>query len=232
MHKILVVGANKSTADMLDRASRQLECEFSLVGPDQDQIAQHMDKRPDFVVIDEIETDLDTDNLCSWLRKDHEDLLIMLLSREGTKLTEGSHINVHLVQPFTSRKLSNRIKKLLSIRRTQTLAVGEFVLDPEKRRVSHLGKTVRLTPKEYRLLELLARHATQVLSRRQIMKEVWETDYLGDTRTLDVHIRWLREKIEDKPHTPVYLRTVRRVGYVFDPTEPDAEDREASPRPQ
>lgn len=228
MHKILVIGATEPTADILDRASRNMECELVFVEPDESAIAKHIHKRPDFAVIDTTETALDTPQICDQLRQSHSDLLIMLLSPEGTGLLQGPHINIHLVQPFTSRKLSNRIKKLLTIRRTQPLTVGEFTLDPEKRRVSHQGGIVRLTPKEYRLLELLMRHAGNVLNRKQIMKEVWETDYLGDTRTLDVHIRWLREKIEAEPKTPVYIRTIRRVGYVFNPTRPTDDDPEKS----
>jgi len=216
MHRILVVGASESTADILDRASRNLECQFVFTDADEGAVAAYLQKRPDFAVIDNTASALDVLLICGWLREGHSDLLIMLLSGEGTRLAQGPHVNMHLVQPFSARKLSNRIKKLLSIRRTQPLSVGEFTLDPEKRRISHEGRVVRLTPKEYRLLELLMRHAGNVLTRRQIMKEVWETDYLGDTRTLDVHVRWLREKIEPQPRAPVYLKTIRRVGYVFD----------------
>jgi DNA-binding response OmpR family regulator len=225
MHKILVIGANELTIDILDRASRDLESEFAFVQPNEIEIVRRVRERLDFVIIDSTEMELDAVQINDWLRKERDDLLIMLLSPEGTSLMQGPHINIHLVQPFTARKLGNRIRKLLSIRRTQPLVVGKFTLDPEKRRLSHFSTIVRLTPKEYRLLDLFLRHAGTVLSRKQIMKEVWETDYLGDTRTLDVHIRWLREKIEANPKTPVYLRTVRRVGYILDPTEPDqAED--------
>ena len=226
MHSILVVGANESTADILDRASRNMECELVFVEPS--AIVEHIHKRPDFAVIDATDKTLDTPQVCDRLRQSHSDLLIMLLSPEGTRLSQGPHINIHLIQPFTARKLSNRIKKLLTIRRTQPLVVREFTLDPEKRRVSHRGTIVRLTPKEYRLLELLMRHAGNVLSRKQIMKEVWETDYLGDTRTLDVHIRWLREKIETEPKKPIPIRTVRRVGYGFNPTDSAEDDSEES----
>ena len=227
MNNILVVGATQSTVEILDRASRDLECEFTYVPPVKDEVIRHAQKRPDFVIIDVTEKELDTVEINEWLQTEHDDLLIMLLSPEGAKLVQGPHINVHLVQPFTSRKLTNRMKKLLSIRRTQPLVVGAFTLDPEKRRLSHLGRVVRLTPKEYRLLELLLRHAGRILSRKQIMKEVWDTDYLGDTRTLDVHVRWLREKIEPVPKSPVYLKTVRRVGYIFDATEPEENENEA-----
>jgi len=216
MHRILVVGVSGSMADILDRAARGLECQFVYTEPVKDTIIVSLQNRPDFAIIDNTSCTLEVLEVCDWLRQQYSDLLVMLLSSEGTKLVQGTQVNMHLIQPVSVRKLSNRFKKLLNIRRTQPITVGEFTLDPEKRRISHLGRVVRLTPKEYRLLEFLMRHVGNVLTRRQIMKEVWETDYLGDTRTLDVHIRWLREKLEPDPKSPVYLKTIRRVGYVFD----------------
>ena len=75
------------------------------------------------------------------------------------------------------------------------------------------GKAQQLTPKEFELLKLLMNHADEIVSREAIMREIWDTDYLGDTRTLDVHIRWLREKIEDNASKPSRLRTLRGQGY-------------------
>ena len=78
------------------------------------------------------------------------------------------------------------------------------------------GDTVRrLTPRQARLLEVFMQHAGRTLTRKFLMETVWETDYMGDTRTLDVHVRWIRERIEDDPSSPRYLRTVRGIGYRF-----------------
>jgi DNA-binding response OmpR family regulator len=216
MHRILVVGASTSMVDVLDRAARGLECQFIFTEPIRAAVAACLQSRPDFAIIDNTSSDLDAFEMFETLRQPYGDLLVMLLSPEGTKLAQGAQFNMHLIQPISVRKLGNRFKKLIDIRRTQPITVGEFTLDPEKRRISHLGRVVRLTPKEYRLLEFLMHHAGSVLTRRQIMKEVWETDYLGDTRTLDVHVRWLREKLEPDTRSPIHLRTIRRVGYVFD----------------
>lgn len=226
MHRILVVGVSESTSDVLERAARSLECQFVFTEPAEGAIAAYLQNRPDFAIIDNTSSTLEVLEICGWLRQQHSDLLIMLLSGEGTRLAQGPHVNMHLIQPFSVRKLSNRFKKLLDIRRTQPITVGEFTLEPEKRRISHVERVVRLTPKEYHLLEFLMRHAGNVLTRRQIMKEVWETDYLGDTRTLDVHIRWLREKIEPNPRAPAYLKTIRRVGYIFDPGSPEGDENQ------
>jgi len=220
MHRILVVGASEATSDMLDRVARGFECELEFIEPNEGTIMVYLEHRPDFAVIDNTSSGLEVEAVCGWLRQQYDDLLVMLLSDKSARPAQEAHVNMHLVQPFSVRKLSNRFKKMLDIRRTQPLTVGEFTLEPEKRRVTHLGRIVRLTPKEYRLLEFLMRNASQVLTRRQIMKEVWETDYLGDTRTLDVHICWLREKLEPDPKAPTYVKTVRRVGYVFDPGQP------------
>lgn len=215
MHRILVVGASQAMSDILDRAARGLGCELEFIEPEERAI-MCLENRPDFVVIDNTAANLEVRGICECLRRRYSDLLVMLLSGQGARLSQGEHVNMHLIQPFSVRKLTSRFRKMLDIRRTQPLTVGDFTLEPEKHRVVHLGNIVRLTPKEYRLLELLMRNAGRVLTRRQIMKEVWETDYLGDTRTLDVHISWLRGKLEPEPKAPIYVKTIRRVGYVFD----------------
>ncbi len=91
-----------------------------------------------------------------------------------------------------------------------------MALDPDTRILTKGGKSYHLRPKEATLLTLFLHNAGKVLSRLEIIKQVWETDYVGDTRTLSVHIRWLRAKIEDDADDPQFLRTVRGVGYRFD----------------
>jgi DNA-binding response OmpR family regulator len=83
-------------------------------------------------------------------------------------------------------------------------------------RIYRDGAMLELAPKEFDLLAMFMRHSGEVLPRSFLVREIWETDYLGDTRMLDVHIRWLRRKIEDEPSEPTYLRTVRGVGYRFE----------------
>lgn len=97
----------------------------------------------------------------------------------------------------------------------KVLKAAGLVLDVERRELTRGGKTQRLTPKECRLLALFMSNPGKVLSRRLLMKKVWETDFLDDTRTLDVHICYLRKKIEEDPHRPQLLRTVRSIGYRF-----------------
>jgi DNA-binding response OmpR family regulator len=100
------------------------------------------------------------------------------------------------------------------------IACGPIALDPDDRTLYRGEARYTLTPKECRLLLTFLQHKGQVLTRQFLMKEVWETDFIADTRTLEVHVHWLRNKIETDGRNPDYLHTVRGVGYVFQPREP------------
>lgn len=118
-----------------------------------------------------------------------------------------------LVRPFTGRKLRDTVRSLAETVVPHILRVGEVELDLVTRVVrAPLGRS-HLTPKQCSLLAAFMQHPNQVISRQDLMREIWETHYLGDMRTLDVHIRWLREKIEADPAHPLLLVTIRGVGY-------------------
>jgi two-component system phosphate regulon response regulator PhoB len=120
-----------------------------------------------------------------------------------------------LVTPGKPQLLVQGLKKAASNQKNRFVRLPGLIIDRYKHQLLRHGQTYSLTPKEFKLLYLLTSHPNQVLSRKTIMQEVWETDYLGDTRTLDVHIRWLREKIEDNPSRPQRLITIRGTGYRF-----------------
>lgn len=120
-----------------------------------------------------------------------------------------------LVAPGKPQQLSQGLKKATSNQKNRFIRLPGLTLDRYKHQLLRQGQIYSLTPKESKLLHLLVNNADQVLSRKTIMLEVWETDYLGDTRTLDVHVRWLREKIEDNPSRPQRLITIRGTGYRF-----------------
>jgi DNA-binding response OmpR family regulator len=122
-------------------------------------------------------------------------------------------VEAHLPMPVHSRKLLKQVRELLA--RPRFLTVGNLTLDLKTRHVTTEGRDSRLTPKEFALLKELMSNAGAVLSRKTVMKRVWSTDFMEDTRTLDVHIRWVREKIEEDPSQPRYVRTIRGVGYQF-----------------
>jgi DNA-binding response OmpR family regulator len=108
-----------------------------------------------------------------------------------------------------------RVKAAIDARPPRTLSVGKLTLDLEKRKVTRGNKSFSLTPKEFILLRILMENAGQLVTRKALMRQVWETDYMGDTRTLDVHIRWVREKVEDNPGKPQRLVTLRGEGYMI-----------------
>jgi two-component system phosphate regulon response regulator PhoB len=126
----------------------------------------------------------------------------------------------YLVKPFGMRELVARCRALL--RRSTSQGAAEKVLEhaniklyQEECRVTRDGLPVNLSPKEYRLLELFMQHPRRVWSRDKLLEHVWGVDYFGDSKTVDVHIRWLREKIEEEPSAPCHLLTVRGFGYRF-----------------
>ena len=128
----------------------------------------------------------------------------------------------YLTKPFSTRELLARIKAMLrrveldrAVSPDTILQVGDVQLDLNSRCVTKAGELLNLRHKEFELLALLMSRAGQAVSRAEIFDLVWGTDWIGDTRTLDVHIRWLREKIEDDPAQPRYIQTVRAVGYRF-----------------
>jgi DNA-binding response OmpR family regulator len=125
-----------------------------------------------------------------------------------------------MTPPFTSRRLLFRVRKVAEMVPKTRICAGDLALDPDRGTLQKGERAMQLRPKECALLALFMRNRGKVLRRPEIMQKVWDTDYLDDTRTLNVHVCWLRAKIEDDPHHPCYLRTVRGVGYRFDVPEP------------
>ena len=128
-----------------------------------------------------------------------------------------------MMPPFTSRRLLYRVRKVAGSLPCREIQAGDLTLDPDAGILRKGEREISLRPMENALLALFMRNRGRVLSRQEIMSRVWDTDYLDDTRTITVHVRWLRLKIEDDDSTPRYLRTVRGVGYRFDVPEPDAD---------
>ena len=140
-----------------------------------------------------------------------------------TRMAAATSAKAIMTPPFTSRKLLYRLRKVAETLPSRELQAGELALDPVTHTLSKGRTKSRLHREESALLALFMRNPGRVLTRQEIMKQVWETDYIGDTRTLSVHVRWLRQKIEDDPDVPRFLRTVRGVGYRFDVPDPPTE---------
>ena len=168
-------------------------------------------------------TSLHTDGLriCLDLKDAAAQIPVVIIVRAGTDPAKITCADAVLVRPFTARKLLNRIVRMLPDSVGEVLHSGDFSFNPDSRSLRVDKTEYHLTPMKARLLEVFMRHPGEVLSREYLMKHVWRTDYLGDTRTIEVHIRWLREIIEDDATHPSYLQTIRGVGYRFR-VEPDA----------
>lgn len=145
----------------------------------------------------------------------------------AAEATGNSAADVLLVPPFTARKLTNRIDRLTVPVEGAHLQVGPFSLNAQSQTLTTPWTEKKLTPKLVELMELFMGNLNNTLERKYIMQQVWKTDYMGDTRTLDVHIRWLRKAVEPNPRKPQYITTVRGVGYRF--VVPAGADEAAKP---
>lgn len=165
-------------------------------------------------------------DLCRLIRHSGDNVPILILSAKGSETDRVVGLEVgaddYLAKPFGMRELVARCRALLRrYRHSQpssepqeaTLQFKDITLYPQECRVTVRGEEINLSPKEFRILELFISHPRRVWSREQLIERVWGPDFMGDSKTVDVHIRWLREKLENDPSHPQYLMTVRGFGY-------------------
>jgi len=180
--------------------------------------------KPDLIILDLMLPELDGIEVCRQLRAAGMSIpIIMLTARDGeADRVLGLELGAddYISKPFSLRELLARVRSVL--RRSelaastgQTLVLGHLEIDPAGHEVKNKGTKVDLTAKEFELLRVLVQHRGQVLTREQLLNLVWGEDFYGDPRTVDVHIRWLREKLELEPATPGLILTVRGSGYKF-----------------
>ncbi len=184
---------------------------------------------PDLIVLDLMLPGVDGLDVCRQVRATGATPIIMLTAKghESDRIV-GLELGAddYVVKPFSPRELVARVRSVL--RRTRSgdgqppspLRAGDMVVDPATREVSVAGRPVSLTVREFDLLAFLVGHPRQVFTRGQLLRQVWEYTWLGDTSTVTVHIRRLRAKVEDDPSNPTRLQTVYGVGYRFLPVEP------------
>ncbi len=193
-------------------------------------LSKALAQKPDLIVLDIMLPGIDGWQVCQEVRK-FSQVPILILTALGAEIDRIRGLELgaddYLTKPFSSQELLARIRSML--RRIQwdqktqpesQVTIGAVTLDVVAHRVFKSGVELTLRNKEYELLSALMQQAGKVVTRETLFDEVWGTDWLGDTRTLDVHVRWLRQKIEDDASAPVYIQTVRNVGYRFAlPTE-------------
>lgn len=175
---------------------------------------------PDVLILDAASMRTTGTRLCRRAREKLDGLPIILISPEGSQPDPDCGASQTLVQPFTPRKLINRVDRLIPGDDREAVQVGPIKLDLAKNRVYSNSKQSRLTPKLVKLLEIFLNNPGRLMMRKTLIRKVWDTDYTGDTRTLDVHMSWLRQAIEDDPSHPKLLKTIRGMGYRLDVPEP------------
>lgn len=179
----------------------------------------------DLVVLDLMLPQINGLDVCRLLRHQGNQVPILILSAKGSETDRVLGLEVgaddYLTKPFSMRELIARCRALLRRQRlggvTQVpmLQFKDVTLYPQECRVIVRGQEVNLSPKEFRLLDLFMSYTRRVWSREQLLDQVWGSDFVGDSKTVDVHIRWLREKLERDPSNPEYIVTVRGFGYRF-----------------
>jgi DNA-binding response OmpR family regulator len=179
---------------------------------------------PDLVVLDLMLPELSGVEVCRILRRE-SGVPILMLTAKSSEIDKVLGLELgaddYVTKPFSLRELTARIRALL--RRTEqpvvegpaTVTLGDLTVDLAGHRLLRDGAPVPLKPKVFELLAFLLLHPGQVFSREQLLEQVWGYDYAGETRTVDVHVHWLRTAIEPEPAAPTLIQTVRGVGYVF-----------------
>jgi DNA-binding response OmpR family regulator len=214
--RILWVEGKRSDSTSFVPSLRKKEYLVEIVPTGNEAVSRLVEVDPDLVVVNAASLRSSGKRICNEIREKSIDLPIVLIVSPEHATSGVTTANVILELPFTSRKLLNRIAPLLPGDGKSILHVGLIRLDLELKRVRCLGREARLTPRMTHLLQVLLLHAGEAVERQRLFSEVWETQYTGDTRTLDVHISWLREALEENPRQPQFLKTIRGVGYRLD----------------
>ncbi len=186
-----------------------------------------VEEKPDLIVLDIMLPGMDGIEICKALRLEKINIPILMLTARDEELDKVLGLELgaddYLTKPFSPRELVARIKAILRRTRQEkevaeesVITIGDLTIYVEKFEVELKGKTIELTPKEFELLSFLANHHGKVLSRDQLLNGVWDFEYDGDTRIVDVHVSHLREKIEDDAKQPQYIRTIRGFGYKME----------------
>jgi two-component system OmpR family response regulator len=231
-YKILIAEDDKNLLDILSY-NMEKEGYQVITAPDGAKALEKIrNETPDLIILDIMLPEIDGFEICRIVRKEMTVPILMLTAKadEVDKIV-GLELGAddYMTKPFSIRELIARSKAMLrrielvkqslmppAEQSPSIIKFGELELDTARHVVSRKKVPVELGPKEFDLLAFLMLNKGQVFSRDTLLNKVWGYEFTGDTRTVDVHIRWLRQKIEANPDKPVYLRTVRGVGYKFE----------------
>jgi len=213
--RILLVEKDMATAGLLVPSLERKGYQVAVAHTQRQAMSHIRSLHPDLLVLDVTSFGSNGYKVSDTIRARLDNVPAILLV-EKNLVGLNSTATAFLTPPFTSRRLLSVVKKVATHLNHPDLQVGPLVLDLDSRTLRKGDLALHLRPKEATLLAFFMRNPGRILSRQEIMKQVWETDYVEDTRTLSVHIRWLRLKIEDDPDAPRFLRTVRGLGYRFE----------------
>ncbi len=234
--KILVVDDEISLQETLAYNLKKQGYEVETTGDGTEALEMARKIKPNLIILDIMLPGLDGFEICRILRKEMSTPVLMLTARDDEiDRVVGLEVGAddYLAKPFSMRELIARVKALLRRVRlihdeinqnadddqklkSEILTFDNLIIDMSRREIKVDDQVVPFKPKEYNLLTFFAQHQGQVLSRELILERVWGWDFIGDSRTVDVHVRWLREKIEQDPANPCRIITVRGAGYRFE----------------
>ncbi len=225
--RVLVVDDEESIRTLVEYNLRQAGYDVLVAEDGQTALSIVSQRGVDLLVLDLMLPGLNGLELCKRLRQEQSQIPIIMLTARGEEIDRVLGLEMgaddYVTKPFSPRELVARVRAVLR-RKVDEMApatgdaafvVGDVRLDPERYELTVRGEVIELTPREFELLHYLLKNLDRVVSRDQLLDRVWGYEYAGDTRLVDVHISHLRDKIEDDPRAPRYIKTVRGVGYKF-----------------
>jgi two-component system response regulator RegX3 len=223
--RILIVEDEASLADSVRYNLEREGYEVTVATDGRAAVARFREERPALVILDLMLPELSGLDVCRTIR-DESDVPIIMVTAKDSEADKVAGLELgaddYVTKPFSVRELVSRVRAHLRRAKMRvpdatddTVAGGPVVLDVARHEVLVRGESVAFPPKEFELLETLLRRKGRLLTRDFLIDEIWGADYVGDTKTLDVHVKRVRRKIERDPHQPEHLVTVRGLGYKF-----------------
>ena len=230
MSKILVVDDEKPITDIEKFNLEKEGYQVAVAYDGKEALKKVKTENPDLIILDLMLPKIDGLEVAREVRKTH-DMPIIMVTAKDSELDKVLGLEIgaddYVTKPFSNRELVARVKANLRRQKANSrqakkedrgekdIKIGDLVIHPRSYSVTKRGKNIDLTHREFELLDYLAEHIGQVMTREHLLQTVWGYDYFGDVRTVDVTVRRLREKIEDNPSHPVWLITRRGVGYYL-----------------
>lgn len=230
LKKVLVVEDESSIVTLLKFNLEKSGYTVIVANDGHTAVQMAMEEKPDLMILDIMLPGMDGMDVCKTLRQEKRTVPILMLTARDDEFDKVLGLELgaddYLTKPFSPREVMARVKAILRRSELQSqveleshepdLLIGELTIYPEQFIAKIRGKILDLTPKEFELLLYLARHRGKVLNRNQLLEAIWNYEYTGDSRIVDVHISHLREKIETDTKQPVYIKTIRGFGYKLE----------------